>query len=64
MIALIDRALSLNPSFARGWNISGTAAPVRRRPDLAIEHAETALRLSPRERFGTPLVVDRPRAFL
>jgi adenylate cyclase len=25
--------------------------------DLAIEHVETALRLSPRERIGTPLVV-------
>jgi hypothetical protein len=23
MIGLIDRALALNPSFARGWNISG-----------------------------------------
>jgi TolB-like protein len=24
MIALVDRALALNPSFARGWSISGT----------------------------------------
>jgi adenylate cyclase len=26
-------------------------------PDLAIEHVETSLRLSPRERMGTPLFV-------
>jgi len=24
MMALVDRALALNPSFARGWYISGT----------------------------------------
>ena len=57
MIALIDRALSLNPSFARGWNISGSLRLYAGDLDRAIEHAGTALRLSPRERVGTPLVV-------
>ena len=56
-IGLIDRALSLNPSFARLWNISALLRLYEGDLDRAIEHAGTALRLSPRERVGTPLVV-------
>jgi TolB-like protein len=52
MIALVDRALVLNPSFARGWHISGTLRLWAGQPDLAIEHIETSLRLSPRARIG------------
>jgi adenylate cyclase len=52
MIALVDRALSLNPSFARGWHASGCLRLWAREPDLAIEHIETSLRLSPRTRVG------------
>jgi adenylate cyclase len=52
MMALIDRALALNPSFARGWYISGVLRLWAGRPDTAIEHAERSLRLSPRERVG------------
>jgi adenylate cyclase len=52
MIALVDRALFLNPSFARGWHISGTLRLWAGQPDLAIEHIETSLRLSPRARIG------------
>jgi TolB-like protein len=57
MIGLVDRALALNPSFARGWFVSGLLKLWAGQPDLAIEHVETALRLSPRERMGTPLGV-------
>ena len=57
MIGLVDRALALNPSFARGWNVSGLLRLYAGELDRAIEHVETALRLSPRERIGTPLVV-------
>ena len=57
MIGLIDRALALNPSFARGWNISGLLRLYAGDLDQAIEHVETAMRLSPRERVGAPLVV-------
>jgi adenylate cyclase len=57
MIGLVDRALALNPSFARGWYVSGFLRLWAGQPDLAIEHAETALRLSPRERVGVPLEV-------
>jgi len=57
MIGLVDRALALNPSFARGWFVSGALRTSAGEPDLAIEHLETSLRLSPRERVGTPLGV-------
>jgi adenylate cyclase len=53
MIAVIDRALRLNPSHARGWYISGTLRLFAGEPEMAIEHLETALRLSPRARLGT-----------
>ncbi len=55
MIGLVDRALALNPSFARGWYLSGLLRVFAGQPALAIEHAETSLRLSPRERMGQPL---------
>ena len=55
MMALIDRALTITPSFSRGWFYSGVLRLWASQHDLAIEHAETALRLSPRERAGTPL---------
>jgi TolB-like protein/class 3 adenylate cyclase len=55
MMALVDRALALTPSFSRGWFVSGVLRLWAGQHDLAIEHAETALRLSPRERAGTPL---------
>jgi adenylate cyclase len=55
MIGLVDRALALNPSFARGWYVSGLLRVWAGRPDLAIEHLETSPRLSPRERTGSPL---------
>ena len=57
MIGLVDRALTLNPSFARGWNLSGLLRVFAGRHDLAIEHIETAQRLSPRERVGVPLAI-------
>jgi TolB-like protein len=55
MIGLVDRALALNPSYAQGWFRSGVLRLWNSQPDLAIGHLETALRLSPRERTGTPL---------
>jgi adenylate cyclase len=55
MMALVDRALTLTPSFSRGWFLSGVLRLWAGQHNLAVEHAETALRLSPRERTGTPL---------
>ena len=51
-VASIDRCLSLNPSFARGWLWSGLLRLYAGQPDLAIEHFKTSLRLSPRDRIG------------
>jgi len=55
MMALVDRALALNPSFARGWQMSGTLRNWAGQPDVAIEHIETSLRLSPRARSGAAI---------
>jgi TolB-like protein/class 3 adenylate cyclase len=55
MLGLVDRALALTPSFARGWFLSGVLRLWAGQHEEAIEHAKTALRLSPRERSGTPL---------
>jgi TolB-like protein len=55
MIGLVERALTDNPSFARGWRVSGLLRVFAGQHDLAIEHIETSLRLSPRERTGQTL---------
>jgi adenylate cyclase len=52
MMALVDRALALNPSYARGWYIAGILRLFAGQPDRAIESAEASLRLSPRGKFG------------
>jgi len=55
LMALVDGALALNPSFALGWAHSGILRLWAGQLDTAIEHVQTSLRLSPRERQGTPL---------
>jgi adenylate cyclase len=57
MMALADRALSLNPNFARGWQISGILRMWAGQPEIAIKHIDAALRLSPRARVGNSLSV-------
>jgi adenylate cyclase len=52
MMTLVDRALALNPNFARGWHVSGNLRLWAGQTDVAIEHAKTALCLSPRARVG------------
>jgi TolB-like protein len=48
MMALVDRALALNSSFARGWHIGGVLRVWAGQSEAAIDYLETALRLSPR----------------
>jgi adenylate cyclase len=57
MMALVDRALAINPNYARGWVVSGILRWWAGQPDIAIEHVNTALRLSPRARIGTSLLI-------
>jgi adenylate cyclase len=49
-IALIDRALELNPSFALGWQWSGWLRLWSGQADLAIENFKRSLRLNPRRK--------------
>jgi tetratricopeptide (TPR) repeat protein len=46
-LALIDRALTLNPNLAAAWSASGSLRAFRGDNDLAIEHLARAMRLSP-----------------
>jgi adenylate cyclase len=55
MMAFVDRALAVNPNYARGWHTSGVLRDWAGQPDIAIKHLETALRLNPRARVGTSL---------
>ena len=53
MMALVRRALAINPNFARGWHIAGLLGVWAGEPDDALRYLEAALRLSPRARIGT-----------
>jgi TolB-like protein len=64
MMALVDRALALNPNFARGWHVSGVLRMEAGQPDIAIAHVETSLRLSPRARVGTAVAIIGEAHFL
>jgi tetratricopeptide (TPR) repeat protein len=64
MMALVDRALAFNPSFARGWLLSGVLRRWAGQLDIAIQHAQTSLRLSPRARVGWGLTLIGSAHFL
>src|SRR5438552_15867204 len=57
MMALVDRALTLNPNFARGWHVSAVLRMWAGQPDIAIGHVEASLRLSPRARIFPSLLI-------
>jgi TolB-like protein len=40
MMAMVDRALVLNPNYARGWNVSGLLRIWAGQPDIGIVHLE------------------------
>ena len=46
-IALVDRALALNPNLSAAWYLGGFMKVSRGEPDAAIEHLARAMRLSP-----------------
>ncbi|HEV2302388.1 MAG TPA: tetratricopeptide repeat protein [Stellaceae bacterium] len=47
-IGLVERAVALNPSYARGWYWNGWIRLYAGDPELATAHFETSLRLNPR----------------
>ena len=64
ILALVERALALNPNFARGWHVSSSLRVWAGQPDIAIEHAEASLRLSPRARVGPSVFLIGAAHFL
>jgi adenylate cyclase len=57
MMALADRALALNPNFAFGWLISGNLRLWAGQFNIAIEHIEVSMRLSPRAGVGPSMLL-------
>ncbi len=55
MTALADRALSINPNYARGWFVRGQIRRYAGDLDAAVAHFEAALRLSPHGQVGPAL---------
>ncbi len=49
--AFMDRGLTVNPNFAQAWMMSAWLRVWRGEPDLALEHAARAMRLSPLDPF-------------
>src|SRR5262249_51970392 len=47
--AMIDRALALDPNLAWGWLSSAFARLLLGEPEVAIDHASRAMRLSPQD---------------
>jgi TolB-like protein len=64
MMALVDRALALNPNHARAWLVSGALRLWAGQTDIAIAHSEVSLRLSPRARVGYSVFVIGAAHFL
>src|SRR4029077_9748025 len=46
-MAFVDRGLAVNPNSAQAWNLSAWVRVWRGEPDLALDHAARAMRLSP-----------------
>jgi tetratricopeptide (TPR) repeat protein len=46
-MAFVDRGLAVNPNSAQAWNLSAWVRVWRGEPDLALDHAARATRLSP-----------------
>jgi len=63
-LTFADRSLQINPSYARGWLVSAQLRLWAGQYDLAIEHVERVIRLSPHEfRGGTYLLIGMGHFF-
>jgi TolB-like protein/class 3 adenylate cyclase len=63
-MALVDRAIALNPNYGRGWYVRGILRVWAGEPDAAIEDIEVSLRLNPRDHFSAPLLILGTAYFL
>jgi len=64
MMAIVDRSLVLNQSSARCWYISGVLNLWAGHPDIAIQHLQSSMCLSPRARVGnSPHVIGAAHFF-
>ena len=52
-IALVDRALDLNPSSSHAWAVSAWLRMWAGQPEIAVEHLKNSIRLSPRHENPT-----------
>ena len=50
--ALIEKAVAIDPNSAMAWNRSGWVNAYLGRPEVAIEHFQRAIRLSPFDRMN------------
>jgi adenylate cyclase len=55
-LALVDRSVEMNPSFALGWYYSGWLRLWAGQADMAIDHFTASSRLSPHERLARVLL--------
>src|SRR5262249_16064820 len=46
-VAFVDRGLAVNPNLAQAWYLGAWVRVWRGEPDLALDHAARAMRLSP-----------------
>jgi TolB-like protein len=62
-VALVDRAIALNPGAAAVWYASGSVRLLTDELDLAVEHLETSIRLNPMgpDRSGAMLFMAMAR---
>ena len=58
-IALIRRAVELNPNFAMAWRASGYLHSWAGQPETAVDHFDRALRLSPRDPLDFHLLTGK-----
>jgi TolB-like protein/tetratricopeptide (TPR) repeat protein len=50
-VAFVDRGLAVNPNSAQAWYLSAWVRVWRGEPDLALDHAARAMRLSPLDQY-------------
>jgi adenylate cyclase len=54
-LAMMDRAIAMNPGSANSWYLSALMRLVAGEPETAVEHSQTAIRLDPLSNHGFPL---------